>query len=290
MEFLTLLKEEQIEVEIKETAITLKQKNAKGNFPLLKLTDFPLPPTIKESEQKISNELFLKNLPYVLFTAAKEETRPVLSGINFLVVDNNICLVATDGFRLSLIKSKKEGDFPNVLIPASFLEEVYRQARDEKDIFFSYSKEEKVVMFRIKNNRFYSRLIEGEFPPYEKVIPVDKKTTIILDKEEFLRNIKIISVFSKEASNIVVCEFIKGRLLMRPKVDGGGENSVEQDTEQEGEDQKIAFNHRFIIDFLNNINTEKIVVEILRSDAPAVFKVEKNNDFLHIIMPVRLQE
>ena len=75
MEFLTLLKEEQIEVEIKETAITLKQKNAKGNFPLLKLTDFPLPPTIKESEQKISNELFLKNLPYFL-----ENRKTFLSG------------------------------------------------------------------------------------------------------------------------------------------------------------------------------------------------------------------
>lgn len=290
VEFLSLLKEEALEVEIKENMITLIQGKTTGSFSLIKQADFPLPPAVKEEERKIKTGFLAKNLPLVLFSAAHDEARPALTGVNFLELEDQLCLVSTDGFRLSLVKTKKTEEFPNVLVPAEFLGEVVRQFKGEEEVFFNYSKEEKIIVFRVGENRFYSRLIEGDFPPFERVIPAEKKTTVTLNKDELLRNIKVISIFAREASNIIVCEFGKNELSLKPKTETGEENRAKQEINLEGEPQKVAFNYRFLLDFLNNCSEQELTIEILRPDAPVVFKTEKNKEFLHIIMPVRLQE
>lgn len=289
-EFLALVPSGKIEVEIDEKTILFEQGKIKGKFPLIKKEEFPLPPEMKGKKEKISAEFLLKNLPLVLFTAAKDESRPALSGINFSGGDEQLYLVATDGFRLSLIKTKNIKNLPSMIVPAEFLSEVIRHIGEEKEIVFSYSQEEKTIMFKIKENSFYSRLIEGEFPPFEKVIPQEKKTTVVLDKDELTRNIKLISVFARDYSSIIICRFGKNELIITPKTDGKEDNSTSQEIQVVGEDQKIAFNYKFVLEFLNNIGNKKIIIEVLRSDAPVVFKQEGNPDFLHIIMPVRIQE
>ena len=289
-EFLNLLPGGKIEMEINDKEITFHQEKTRGSFPLMKLEDFPLPPEIKGSEEKIDNAVLKKNLALILFTASKDETRPVLSGVNFLNIDEQTYVVTTDGFRLSLMKTKKIKGLPNMLVPAEFLNEIIHHVSEEKDLVFGFSPDEKMVSFRIGENDFYSRLIEGEFPPFEKVIPGETQTKVVLDKDEFLRNIKLVSVFARDYSNIVICDFKKGELSLRPKTDTGGENTTAQEIQLDGEAQKIAFNYRFLLDFLNNVDSKKICIEILRPDAPVVFKKEGVPDFLHIIMPVRIQE
>ena len=290
IEFLSLLLPGKITVSIKDSIIIFEQGKAKGSFPLIKEEDFPIPPPLKEKKEKISSQFLLKNLPLVIFTAAKDETRPVLSGTNFIGEGDELSIVATDGFRLSLIKTKKTVDFPPMIVPAEFLGEVLRQIGEEKEMLFSFLPEEKMVVFETNDNRFYSRLIEGEFPPYEKVIPQEKKTSVVVDREELLRNIKLVSVFAREFSNIIICQFTKEELKITPKVQGGEDNRVSQETEHKGEEQKVAFNYKFIVEFLNNVGGKNIIIEILRPDAPIIFKQEKEAGFLHIIMPVRIQE
>jgi len=289
-EFLNLLSAGNIEVEVTDKAIVFHQEKTKGAFPLMKLEDFPLPPTMEGEEEKIAAEVLRQNLPLILFTAARDETRPVLSGINFLNVQNQTYMVATDGFRLSLMKTKKIKGLPSMLVPAEFLGEVIRQIGEAKELLFGFSEEEKMVVFRIGDNDFYSRLIEGEFPPFEKVIPAETITQVTLDRADFLRNVKLVSVFARDFSNIVICEFNENELSMKPKTDTGGENTTAQEIEMKGDSQSVAFNYRFLLDFLNNTDSKKIRLEILRSNAPVVFKKEENPDFIHIIMPVRIQE
>ena len=138
-------------------------------------------------------------------------------------------------------------------------------------------------------DRFFTRMVDGEFPPFEKVVPAEKKTTVTVDREEFLTKIKLVSIFARESSNIVICEFSKRGLIMRPKTEGAGNNSTQLDIELEGEEQSVAFNYRFIQEFLNTADEKKITVEVLRPDAPVVFKMGSRKDYLHIIMPVRIQ-
>lgn len=289
IEFLSFLTDAKIELEKKDKQILIKSEKTSGAFPLMSATDFPLPPKIEEKKQKIGTKFLTQNLPLILFSASADETRPALSGIN-LLTNGELVLVATDGFRLSMVKTKKEKQFPSAIIPAGFLREITHFIKEEKEVDFSYSAVEKVVLFAVGETEFYSRLIEGEFPPFEKVIPQEKKTTVKLDKEEFLRNIKLISVFARDFSHIIILEINKDGVRFMPKTADAKENSSFQDGEIEGEKQRVAFNYKFLLDFLSVVDTKNIIIEILRSDAPVVFKLENNPDYLHIIMPVRIQE
>src|SRR3989339_1292763 len=204
IEFLSLLPETKIEIEIKEKAIIISQGKIKGQFPLFSDQEFPFPPEKTGEKQKIKTSFFKENLPFLLFAASTDETRPVLTGINFVTNDEELQLVTTDGFRLSLLTLKKDLPFSSMIIPAGFLSNTQKFINKETEIEFSYLNSEKLLAFFIGNNDIYVRMIEGEYPPFEKVIPVEKKTTVTIDADEFLRSVKLISVFTKEFSNIII--------------------------------------------------------------------------------------
>lgn len=289
IEFIQLLQPGDIEIESKDTQFSITQKNARGVFPVIASEEFPLPPTLAEEKTELKKKFFTKNLPFILFTASTDDSRPVLTGINFVVSEDELIIVSTDGFRLSLLKEGKKGTFSNMIIPADFLGEIVKNAKNVKEISFSYSKQESIVLFKIGDEEFYSRLIDGEFPPYERVIPTEKKTTVEVNREELLRNTKLISIFARDYSNVILYDFGKEGLTLRPKEDGNKENTTTQEITIDGEDQQVAFNYKYVIDFLNHVDAEDLVIEILRSDAPVVFKAKGNEQFIHIIMPVRIQ-
>lgn len=289
IEFLSLLTPGVVEVEIEETRLLLRKDKTNGEFPLIDATDFPNNPIIKEKEEAIKTEVLKKNLPLVLFAASSDDTRPALNGVNFLTQDEELVMVATDGFRLSLLKIKKEENIPQTLMPKGFLEEVIRLIKDEEEVQLKFSEKEKIVSFSFGDTVLFSRLLEGEFPPFEKVIPIEFKTKVVVEREELLRNIRIVSVFAREVSNIILLSFTKEGIELYPKTDQKGQTSTLQEGDIEGPSQTVAFNFKFLIDFLTHVSEKKVVIEVLRPDAPIIFKIEGNKNFLHIIMPVRIQ-
>lgn len=289
IEFIQLLQPGNIELSISDNQIQIVQQKAKGIFPVISSEEFPLPPELTEEEHTLNNAFLTESLPFILFTASTDDSRPVLTGINFVVSEEELIIVSTDGFRLSLLKEKQKGTFSNMIIPADFLQEIVKNARDAGDVSFVYSQKESIVLFKIEEEQFYSRLIEGEFPPYERVIPSEKKTTVELRRDDLIRNTKLISIFARDYSNVIVYEFTKNGLVLRPKEEGNKENSTTQEIIFEGEEQSIAFNYRYVLDFLNNVKSDDVVLEILRPDAPVVFRAKGNDQFFHIIMPIRIQ-
>ncbi len=290
IEFITYLQEGEITLSIGTNKITFIQKKTKGTFAFIPQNDFPLPPTIANKGSEVGMKEFQKMISLVLFSASRDLSRPVLSGVNFVEKDGEVDIVATDGFRLSLFHMKNELQMRSMLIPAEFLLELIRHTKEQKSIQMSFSEEEKMVFFKAGNDEYYSRLIEGEYPPYEKVIPTEKKATAVVDREELVRNIKLISIFAREFSSIVICHFKKGELMLSPKTEGGAENTTTQDIELDGEEMSVAFNFKFLLEFLSIIDDETVTIELVRPDAPVVLKTKSEKDFLHIIMPVRIQE
>lgn len=287
-EFLSLLPTGKVNITIGEKNVLIESGKIKAEFPVLDPKDFPLPPKTTGNKQKIKTNFFKKNLPMVIFSASTDETRPALTGVNFVADAGDLKLVSTDGFRLSLLTLKKEEIIPSMIVPSQFLLEAVRLI-SEDEISFSYSPEEKALVFYIGDNELYTRLIEGDYPPYEKVVPADKKTTAVLDREEFLRNVKLVSIFARDYSNVVVLNIDRGAVSIKPKTGDSEKNVVTAEADVDGEPQKIAFNYKFLIDFLTNTSSKKVAIELLRSDAPAVFKSEGVDNFIHIIMPVRIQ-
>lgn len=300
LEFLAFLPSGKLELTFTEKQFRIQMGKTKGNFPITQGEDFPFPPEMKDKPVKLEGSFFQNELPLVLFSASADDTRPVLTGINFISSENELLMAATDGFRLSILREKKQVDVPSMIVAADFLEEVLRYLKEEKEILFSYSAEEKMVCFASANasekesvasyHKFYTRLIEGDYPPFERVIPAETKTTITMDRAEFQRNIKLISVFAREFSNVVVCEFSAEGVTIRPKKEGNAENTAFQESTMEGDAMTVAFNFRFVLDVLNNIGGKDVVIELLRPDAPVVFKTLDHSAFLHVIMPIRVQE
>lgn len=289
IEFLNFLLPGEIDLIPKEKSLVISQNKNKGEFSIILAKDFPLIKNQPKDHQKIDIKILKEIYPLISFAASTNETRPVLTGINFISVDEETQIVATDGFRLSVYSLKTKLPIVSAIIPNSFLSEVLKIALDDK-IDFSYQEDEKIITFFIGSAELSTRLIEGEYPPYDRVIPSSFKTRVTLDKDEFLRNIKLVSVFAKDFSNIVLLEFEKDGVKISPKTSTKEENLSYQEAQVEGDFMKIAFNSKFLIDFLSRVNSKKIIIELNQPDSPTVFKIHENNDFLHIIMPVRIQD
>ncbi len=291
LEFIHFLPSGKIEIEIVDGQLTIKSDKTKASFNTASPADFPKIPKT-EGKKFILKKTFLKNsLPLVLFSAATDESRPVLTGINFREMDGENYIVSTDGFRLSLLTHKKDDDFPSsVIIPSHVLSELSRISESNIDVLVEVSEAEKMMVFTLTDMKIYSRMIEGDFPPFQKVIPTDYKTRIIVERDEFLRNIKLASVFARDMSNIIVFQIKKDGIYIKPKAKMGGDTVIFQPVEFEGEEQNIAFNYKFVLDFLNTASSKKIVFEMTDKNAPGVFKIDEITQFLHIIMPVRTDD
>lgn len=290
VEFLNFLPEDKIKVELKNNELIIKDKKTQGVFSTIKTDDFPGLPVVTGKKIKLTKAFIEKNLPLILFSAASDAGRPHLTGVNFITKDDKQYLVATDGFRLSLTSSNDDQKIPESIIPANFLNELLRLIGEEKEIEATFSESEKIIEFKIKNMSLYTRLIEGEFPPFDKVIPANFETRITLEKDEFLRNIKLSAIFAREFSSVIIFDIKKDGLYIKPKGKVQDESVVFQEAEIEGKEQKIAFNYKFILDFLNNSKSNKVIFEMTRNNAPGLFRLDNNKNFVHVIMPIRTEE
>ncbi|MBP9691135.1 hypothetical protein KBD81_03590, partial [Candidatus Woesebacteria bacterium] len=161
LEFVQFLQNGDIHIDVLDSTIQISQGAAKGVFPIIIAEEFPLPPNLQDEKEDITPGFLLKKLPFLLFTASTDDARPVLTGINFVVSDEELTLVATDGFRLSLVKEKRKGTFSSMIVPAEFLKEVLRQVKETQKVTFTYSDTEQIVRFTVGDISFYSRLITG---------------------------------------------------------------------------------------------------------------------------------
>lgn len=290
VEFLSFLSSEKININVDDKKLVVESNKTKASFNLISAVDFPSLPKIDGKESQFDKDFIKEKLPLVLFAAAKDEARPILTGVNFLTKEEQRYVVATDGFRLSLISETKKDFFPSIIISAGVLTEVLRLIGDNKEIKILFSDEKKIIKLTVGDIDISSRAIEGDFPPFEKVIPTDYKTRIVLDREEFLRNIKMVSIFARDYSNIVVFDIKKDGLYLSPKTKNEKGTIIYQEGEFEGEEQQIAFNYKFVLDFLTNAKSKQVVFEMSQPNAPGVFKSQDQKDFLHVIMPIRTEE
>jgi DNA polymerase III subunit beta len=296
VDFISSLPQDKVNLELEKERLNVFCRNYKASFNGISATEYPAIPTketLKKTKRiKIKAKSLINAIDQVAFTASQDESRPILTGVKLDFADS-ISLAATDGYRLSLkkIKLKQKIDLKTLIIPAAALVElarIYLQEKDQEDIVLI--KDAGQIIFAIKNIEIITRLLEGEYPDFEKIIPKESKTKIITDKEELNKAVKTASILAKDSANIIKFKINKNSLEIKADAPEVGENKTNLDIKKEGEDVEIAFNYRFLQEYLNTVNFKEVEINLSGSLKPGIFKNPNKKSFLHIIMPVRIKD
>lgn len=291
-EFLSILPSGVLAVAETGSGVILSSGSMQGEFAIFHMDGYPEFPSVKSDKEIVLNEKVVQQLPIVLFSSSKDDSRPVLTGLLLELNDSNLQMVSTDGFRLSIYNNEIgiKADSWNFIASSRFLSELLSLG-EGKELKLTYSSEEKIFSCQMGDMILLSRVIEGDFPPYQKVLPVKTTTKIEVDALEFLKNIKAVSIFARDQANIIIFDFNKDSVTIKPKGQKGETSFAKQEIISfEGEVVKIAFNYRYVLDFLSASNAKKIIIELTTPLSPAVFKIDDRQEYLHVIMPLRTEE
>lgn len=291
VELISGLGQDKISLESEGEVLTLSSGKFKASINGISASEFPAIPLSSDTGISFPKEAFLTS-SQILFAAAVDEGRPVLTGILVDVADERLDFVATDGFRLAhrrLELTKYKGQFKS-LIPKRTFEEVLRiiSEEDVEEIKIATSLNQNQVVFNLRDTIVSSRLIEGQFPAWGKIIPEKIVTRALVDKDELLKAIKLAAIFAKNEANIVTLTTKKGMLKLQSHTKEVGSQENEVEGEIEGEELQIAFNTKFILDAISNCPSTQVMMELSGPLSAALIKPVGIEGLEYIVMPVRL--
>lgn len=285
-----------VSLEVKKERITIESGSFKSTIAGMNTSDFPkVPSTLPKTKLIILNrKLFIDALSKCQFAVSGDETRPVLTGVLFQFKGNSLHLVATDGFRLSQMSMKIDSkvDTQKMIVPKAVLSEIVKSTGDD-DIKFSYNKKDNQVLFGVGDSIFSSRVIEGEFPDFEKIIPKSALFKVLVDKHELGQAVRLASVFARESGNIIKLNLKKNVLQVKAESTSSGKQTtdveVKVETEEKKIDLEIAYNYKFLEDFLKVVEGDSVNIELTNPNSAGKFIDPMNPKFLHLIMSIRVQ-
>jgi len=295
VELISGLGQSKIELDVTAEILSVKSGKFKAFVNGISASEFPAIPLAEEDGVSFPKEIFL-SCAQILYAAAVDEGRPVLTGILTESKDGKLDFVSTDGFRLAhrqvqlaLSEQRKVEGFKS-LIPRRTFEEVLRviSEEDSDQINISTSQNQNQIIFSVGSTIVSSRLIEGQFPSWEKIIPDKILARALVDKEEFLKGVKLAAIFAKNEANVLVLNTKKGQLLLKSSAKEIGSQENEIEAEAEGEELEIAFNAKFLLDAASNLPASQIMMEFSGALSPCLIKPIGVEGLEYIVMPVRL--
>lgn len=309
-EFVSHLPDQSIDMEIAPEAKVLNMKCARSEASIngTEATDFPPIPTVDEEiTVKIEPGALRTAISQVVFAAATEESRPVLTGVKLELEESQFTMAAADGFRLAVYKgdlAESVAEPVSIILPHRTLNEIARLLGDhEGAIEMVMTPSRGQALFRLENVEVVSQLIQGTFPNYSQLIPQSFQTRTVFDLQEFSRAARGASIFARDGNGIVRLEIMpeggdsataessssEGRVRISARAEEMGENQDEINTTIEGEESKIAFNNKYLLDVLNAFERGEVALETTTSSSPGVFKSTTSDRYVHVVMPMFVQ-
>ncbi len=295
-ELISNLPKEQIFLESEKEQLKIKASGFSSSVLGMNATDFPKIPGNLIKPFGLPKKEILESLSQVVFATSLDETRPILTGVLMIFDKRSVTLVATDGFRLSqkrvLLKiQKSDPGTKRVVVPKGVLGEVGRSLEGASELQLEIQEKEKQIIFGLGDVVLSSRLLEGEYPDFEKIIPKSSSISVRLNKEDFLRAVKLASIFAREAANITRLKLSKDSVTVLAESGSSGSQETEIEAKIDGDvkDFEIAFNYRFLEEFLHSVTGEEVKMEFTTVDKAGIFTDSADSNYLHLIMPVRVQ-
>ncbi len=315
-EIIASLSAEKITLELDGTVMSVKTSGFKATINGTPAAEYPtlVPDTDpKDPTWEIDSAIFQELIAKTVFSAATDEGRAALTGVLFKSGEAGLTLAATDGFRLSVFKQTKLGksstkeEKSSLIIPAKSLLEVTRilaeskTTKSDKDqnlkIKISVFEQSNQIFFDLGDIKIYSRLIAGSYPDFEKIIPTTSTIKLSIEAQELSKAIRLASIFARESANIVkfqIGNLPAGEAGSKLKISANapqvGENESEVEFKSDSKEEiSIAFNFHYLLDFLSVASVGEITIELSGPTSPGVFRSPSDPNFLHLIMPVRVQ-
>ena len=301
-EFISSLPAENVELTLSPKTRTLEIKCARFEARIsgVDAKDFPPIPKVEDGlATRVEVEAVRQGVSQVIFAAASEESRPVLTGVNAEFDGDVLTLAAADGFRLAVYKlpiTVPVSQRTEVIIPARTLAELNRlMAEQEETVEVTVNPNKSQVLFRLKNTELVSQLIQGTFPNYTQLIPQSYNTRAVISVGDFLRATKTASIFARDGSGIVRLvvssgvELTPGKLTVSARSEEVGDDVGEIDAIVDGEEAKIAFNGKYLIDVLGVLREAQVALETTNPSSPGVVKPVGVDNYIHVIMPMFVQ-
>lgn len=270
-------------------------RSGKAEFSLngLDAEEYPLLPQLKENNVfQIPTDLLKTMIRQTVFAVSTSETRPILTGVNFKVGNNELICIATDSHRLALRKAMIETDNEesyNVVIPGKSLTELSKILDDTNDPVEIVITENQ-ILFKAKHLLFFSRLLEGNYPDTTRLIPTDSKTDIIVPTRSFLQAVDRASLLGREEKNNVVKLSTNDNKLVEissntPEI-GKVIEQIQCDS-IDGEELKISFSAKYMLDALKVIEGTDINISFTGAMRPFVIRPLHDDSIIQLILPVR---
>ena len=298
-----VLTDEKINIKEKNNTLVIEGKNNKTQIKGFSADDFPIIPSFsKDIFIEIDSKKIKEGLMSVVDVVSLSQIKPEISGVYFSFNDNVVKLVATDSFRLS----EKKISFPNKQgYKNMFKEEVsfILPQRAAKELINIISEQEKPLRIYLSESQvlfevflptidhpeinLISRQIEGEYPSYQEIIPKEGKTKITLNRDEFIKQVKAAGIFGGRTNEIVLKTSSKELEIFSQDAEIG-ESNLSLPAKIEGDDLKVSFNWKFLVDGLANIKSSEIVFEFQGDDGPSIIRPVGDSSYLYVVMPIKL--
>jgi DNA polymerase-3 subunit beta len=255
--------------------------------------EFPqIPAAGERPTTRISQKVLRRALAEVAFAAASEEARPILTGVLTHFEGDRLTLAAADNYRIAIttIGTLDPVEDTSVVVPARSyheLERILSDVDDPVEIVLSPSRNQ--ITFHLEGTQLVSRLIDGQFPNYQQVLPKEHATRAIVDREELLRAVRPAALLTRESTKIVKLHVggAGAAGITVTAVSDLGDHQSEVDATAEGDGTTIAFNATYLTDVLQNVDAEQFAIELNGPLSPGVFRPADGREYTHVVMPVR---
>lgn len=280
------------DVEEDRARITIEETNSEFHMPVLDREEYPELPEVTENVGfELDNDRLERLLQNSTFAAGTDSSRSYLCGVYFDLGEDELTLVATDAHRLALHRTDEvdtEGGEWSMLVPTKAASELGSILRDHEGGTLRVYSDEKLVAFETDSTRLISRLIDEDYPDYHQVIPDEYEHRVKIQRDRLLDAVGRVALMADDNTRRLILRLESSGLTLEAESSetGGGQETVE--VEYEGDPQTIAFNGDYLEDVLSHLEDEEVHFDLISSDSPGTFRPLEDEEYLYIIMPLRL--
>lgn len=281
--------EHKVILEVVENTLHISTEKSEMNIKLFPHNDFPTLPRVEEGATiHLPVDTLVEGVRSVIYSASQSDIKPEISSVYIYTENNELVFVATDSFRLAekRIVTNASSEFPGVIVPVKNIQECVKIFTGiDEDVKISIGKNQ----LSIESNDIYftSRIVDGNYPDYKQIIPGESKTEVVVLKDDLVKSLRLVNVFSDNFNQILIkTNSEKGLVDVHSRNTDVGENNTSLDAAITGEGIEMYLNHKYLTDVFIAAATDSISFSFTEKNKPCIVRSVGDSSFLYLIMPM----